>query len=515
MSVFDVWEEEYDFLSRLLESSYTPEDETRRLVDVSLLANSEDFHHLLECARSIQRSSSSSLNSLDGSDVLTFVWHILAGEKPSIPDAVIQPWAETDRLILLAKELSGKPPYIRNPLIRSTKGDGASVKSPRPRSRSVKRNAISHYWSTETNVQDNTPTCSISIGNNHTRQTSTRPGHLQAVTDLKQSISFGNQESTAASNLATSIRAQSQHINAQYKSEGGKTTTLCPTAHISPYFTEETIEKKFPQRRPPGVVSSVSFPPLTSSQFGLVQEKLAHEPFWLLIAVTFLIKTSGQAAIPVFYKVKERFPSPEELADSNNVEELLGMIRHLGLAVNRLGFIQKYAAAFTHNPPTPGKLYKVRHYDKRDTLPMAKGITGLGFDSDSSILTADATNTNTNAEAWEIGHMTQGKYTLDSWRIFCRDELLGRAQDWNGKGQRPEFQPEWMRVMPHDKELRAYLRWMWMREGWEWDPETGQRQVLRPELQAAVNEGRVEYDNAGGLQILETPRQNSAKKRDD
>lgn len=42
--------------------------------------------------------------------------------------------------------------------------------------------------------------------------------------------------------------------------------------------------------------------------------------------------------------------------------------------------------------------------------------------------------------------------------------------------------------------------------GWEWDPVTGERSVLREELQRAVNEKRVEYDNAGGLRILDHPR---------
>jgi hypothetical protein len=63
--------------------------------------------------------------------------------------------------------------------------------------------------------------------------------------------------------------------------------------------------------------------------------------------------------------------------------------------------------------------------------------------------------------AWEIGHLTQGPYALDSWRIFCRDVLLGRSEHWTGKGSEPGFQPEWMRVLPRDKELRACLRWMW------------------------------------------------------
>ncbi|KIE03221.1 methyl-CpG-binding domain-containing protein 4, partial [Metarhizium majus ARSEF 297] len=337
LSTFDCGEDGTEFLSQLIESPDTPAHETRQLVDTSILANSDDFHYLIECARSIQQSRHLPYENLNGNDLLSFVWHILTSE-PTVPDTEEKPWAETDRLILLAKELA-KDPDIRGPSARQ----------------------IASY-------------------------------------------------------------------------------------------------------------------------------------------------TSGQAAIPVFYKVKERFPSPTELRDPNNAEELFSMIRHLGLAANRLAFIQKYAEVFISNPPAPGKQYKVRNYERREFLPSAMSMESLDTNGDSKCLNQGAADDEANAMAWEIGHMTQGKYTLDSWRIFCRDELLGRAQDWNGKGRQPEFQPEWMRVLPHDKELRAYLRWMWMREGWEWNPETGERQVLRPELEAAVNEGRVEYDNAGGLRILETAR---------
>lgn len=60
-----------------------------------------------------------------------------------------------------------------------------------------------------------------------------------------------------------------------------------------------------------------------------------------------------------------------------------------------------------------------------------------------------------------------------------------------------------MRVLPKDKELRACLRWMWMREGWWWDAQTGEREILREEMRKAVDEGRVGYDEQGKLIILE------------
>ncbi|KAG5998275.1 hypothetical protein E4U52_000916 [Claviceps spartinae] len=68
-----------------------------------------------------------------------------------------------------------------------------------------------------------------------------------------------------------------------------------------------------------------------------------HFGCWCQVAVTFLIKTNGQVTIPVFYKVKQRFPSPTELADPRNAQGLLSMIRHL----NRLKQIQKYTESGT------------------------------------------------------------------------------------------------------------------------------------------------------------------------
>lgn len=106
--------------------------------------------------------------------------------------------------------------------------------------------------------------------------------------------------------------------------------------------------------------------------------------------------------------------------------------------------------------------------------------------------------------AWEIGHIVKGPYALDSWRIFCRDVLRGLATGWNGEGSHEEgFQPEWMRVLPTDKELRAYLRWMWLKEGFDWDPVTGEKDVASVMLVKAAEEGRIGWDELGGLKILD------------
>lgn len=84
-------------------------------------------------------------------------------------------------------------------------------------------------------------------------------------------------------------------------------------------------------------------------------------------------------------------------------------------------------------------------------------------------------------EAYEIAHIPGiGAYGLDSWRIFCRDELRGFNADTRGADGNAR-QPEWQRVLPLDKELRAYLRWRWLKEGWVWDPLDGAKRRASPE----------------------------------
>ncbi|KAK0666244.1 hypothetical protein QBC41DRAFT_154859 [Cercophora samala] len=282
-----------------------------------------------------------------------------------------------------------------------------------------------------------------------------------------------------------------------------------------PLLNPPTTPKRL-RKPPPGVVSSLPIPPLSAPKFGLIQEELAHTPFYLLVAVTFLIKTAGRIAIPVFWDLIKRFPTPEELADEKNKKEVVELIKPLGLSEHRYAIIQKYARGFVENPPTRERRYGVKNYplvgDGRDVT--AGEVFGAedpdngnfnevdGLELDVMDMVKDRRE-RAIGQAWEVGHLTQGAYTLDSWRIFCRDELLGRAEDWTGNGGRGEgFQPEWMRVLPRDKELRACLRWMWMREGWEWDPATGDREPLREELRKAVDEGRVGYDDNGSLVIL-------------
>ncbi|RDW64116.1 hypothetical protein BP5796_10618 [Coleophoma crateriformis] len=248
--------------------------------------------------------------------------------------------------------------------------------------------------------------------------------------------------------------------------------------------------KKSPKKRSPvGIISCIPFPPLSAEHFGLIQEKLASDPFRLLVAVTFLIRTHGKHAIPVFYELMDQYPTPESLVEADKVD-IIPIIRHLGLQNQRATTYQTYAKIWLENPPVKGKRYGVRDYPSK----------GDGRDVKKDEVLDDADE----RFGWEIGHMTQGPYAIDSWRIFCRDRCRGLALGWNGEGvEDKSFQPEWMRVLPLDKELRAYLRWMWLKEGFEWDPFTGEKEIASEELQKAAMAGRIAWDDMGGMRILD------------
>ncbi|TGO68082.1 hypothetical protein BOTNAR_0030g00040 [Botryotinia narcissicola] len=250
-------------------------------------------------------------------------------------------------------------------------------------------------------------------------------------------------------------------------------------------------KKESPQKRPPGIISCIPFPPLSAPHFGLIQEKLAHDPFRLLIAVTFLNRTHGKQAIPVFYTLMDQYPTPQSIVDAPK-EDIVSVIRHLGLQNQRAATYQAYAKIFCENPPVKNKRYAVHDYPTK----------GLGRDvKKSEVLPEESVDPRTG---WEIGHMTQGPYAIDSWRIFCRDMLLEKAKGSNGEESEEGFQPEWMRVLPEDKELRAFLRWMWLKEGFEWDPITGEKEVAGKEVMRAALEGRIAWDEGGGMRILDS-----------
>ena len=249
----------------------------------------------------------------------------------------------------------------------------------------------------------------------------------------------------------------------------------------SPYFRQKCAE----------VGSCLPFPPLSAPSFGLIQEKLAHDPFRLLIATIFLNRTRAEVAIPVLYNVFDKYPTVDTLAKAD-VDHIVSMIRPLGVQNSRARKCVGIAQLWLTDSPVKGKRYRKLNYrNKRDGRDIGPG----------EFVDADDTRI-----AWEIAHLPGlGAYALDSWRIFCRDELRGLATDWNGAGAAEGFSPEWKSVLPKDKELRAYLTGMWLKEGWEWKKETGDKTAASKRVIRAARRGAVAQEMNGNWVIETSP----------
>ena len=256
----------------------------------------------------------------------------------------------------------------------------------------------------------------------------------------------------------------------------------------SPYFPSPSTMKPKPSDR----VSCIPFPSLQATSFGLVQEALAHDPFRLLVAVIFLNKTRGHVALPVFYELMERYPTPADLAAAN-LDDVVDIIQCLGLQNQRATTCINLAQAWLERPPERGKRYRVLHYPKK----------GDGID----LRTGEIIDEDDDRIGWEIGQLPGvGAYAIDSWRIFCRDELrglpTGLPKELTSEAKAADIEKEWARVLPLDKELRAYLRWRWLRNGWEWDPVTGERKRADVDAIAKADKGGVMYEGDGTKSLI-------------
>jgi endonuclease III len=180
-------------------------------------------------------------------------------------------------------------------------------------------------------------------------------------------------------------------------------------------------------------------PPLPgATSFGLIQESIANNLYHLCIQAMLWNQTSGTQARPVFHKLISQYPSPAHLAVAS-LSDLTALLQPLGLHNIRARRCILFATQWLEAPPTRDKTYIRRGY------PAPGG-----------------------EEGFEIAHLAgMGPYAIDSFRIFHRDVMRGVARDWLGSGAGEGFEPEWMRVVPLDKELKAYVEWRWLVEGRE------------------------------------------------
>ncbi|KAI1087451.1 DNA glycosylase [Rostrohypoxylon terebratum] len=526
-------ESQRSYMADLITNGHVSEDNMKALTLHSLRRNFEEFVMLVSCADSMREKASFG-NPLDGRDTLTFITKILqlphSSGEPSGDEAQTFPQHEE---VPIKKPNSGRNKTGPGQLLKKRGKDNLSPFWATPRS--TPQALAELFEDRPEDDQKKRKKQEKQKGKNERKEKKAKmrkeakaqkakgdenlDSYSQKLPIRPVLEALQHQGNEAVDNPAISLKRRHSQVarrlpekTSTVSENQGKTNTLiqaqnqtpkraAKSPYFSPYFDmEETSPTKVRVPRPPrGTIPCIPFPRLDAPKFGLIQEDLASDPFRLLVAVTFLIRVKGKLALPAFHQLMSRYPTPKSLAEANT-EDIISMIKHLGLVTVRAAAIQKYARTWIDNPPKADVRYEVKNYPGPTDRTDSRLDEYEPLISDSSRL-----------PAWEIGHMTQGRYAIDSWRIFCRDVLLGRAEDWRGKGREGEFQPEWMRVLPEDKELRACLRWLWMQEGWAWDPRTGDREILPENLRKAVDEGRVTYDDTGGLKILDKENLSSSQ----
>jgi hypothetical protein len=196
-------------------------------------------------------------------------------------------------------------------------------------------------------------------------------------------------------------------------------------------------------------------PSLSISRFGLIQESLDYSLYFLCVQAILWNQTRGQQARPVLGQILTLYPSPEDLAAAD-LTTLTALLHPIGLHNIRGARLIAFARAWVIAPPSKQRRYRRLDYPSKS----------CGRD----IKPAEVLDEADSREGWEIAHLPGiGAYALDSYRIFYRDRLRAVQEG---------SEEEWRRVVPLDKDLRAYLVWRWREEGWEWDMLTGKRQKV-------------------------------------
>ena len=130
------------------------------------------------------------------------------------------------------------------------------------------------------------------------------------------------------------LEDQDQNLNTPATPKKSRGKRKAPT---SPYFLESPTspaleEKKSKKKSKISVVETALMPaslphfrPTSSDEFGLIQEKLRHDPWRMLVAVIFLNVTTAKMALPLLSQLLERWPTPEALSKGtiSNVLKLI------------------------------------------------------------------------------------------------------------------------------------------------------------------------------------------------
>lgn len=248
----------------------------------------------------------------------------------------------------------------------------------------------------------------------------------------------------------------------------------------------------------------------------------------------------------------KKWPTPDKLAAAE-IGEVVQIFSTLGLQNQRAKKVVALAKAWVEDTPRKGRRWRRLHYPTKGDGADVGREEVLGDEDDENDNEDDEkreegeNKTKGNERvAWEVGRLPGvGSYAIDSWRIFCRDELRGlphglpsldeltdasqteareeghadnkkhanshqspqpekpneTPQEKVNKTLKDELSKEWTRVLPLDKELRAYLRWRWLRVGYIWDPVTGAREPATAEMIKEAERGGVVVEEEGRVVV--------------
>ena len=96
---------------------------------------------------------------------------------------------------------------------------------------------------------------------------------------------------------------------------------------VSPFFPSSpssTPSKRIEKKSKISILETNSLPslphfrPTSPNEFGLIQEKLRHEPWKMLVAVIFLNVTTAKMALPLLAELFKQWPTPEILSQGSS-----------------------------------------------------------------------------------------------------------------------------------------------------------------------------------------------------
>lgn len=142
----------------------------------------------------------------------------------------------------------------------------------------------------------------------------------------KRSTENENDIQLIQSNSRIEIQGESEQEKSSVMHTMPKKPRRKRKAPTSPHFLEtptspDQREKPSKKKSKTSVIEAGPMPaslphfrPTSPDEFGLIQEKLRHDPWRMLVAVIFLNVTTAKMALPLLSQLFERWPSPEALS---------------------------------------------------------------------------------------------------------------------------------------------------------------------------------------------------------